>query len=203
MRSALASVLATAALALTACASGAGVEGTDGYRAGQTHDPYRVPTTPLTDTGGAPYSLARDTHKPLTLVFFGYTHCPDTCQTVMSTITTALARLSDADRRQVGMVFITSDPARDTGPVLRRYLDHFGTDFVGLTGKPSTIAAVGRPLAVYVAQGQRLPGGGRDLNSHSSQITGIIGNDTAPILWTQETSSADLAADIHTLLSKD
>ena len=203
MREALAGLLAIAVLALAGCGSAASEAGPDGYRAGQTHDPYPVPTTPLTDTEGKPYSLADDTHKPLTLVFFGYTHCPDTCQTVMSTITTALARLSDADRRQVGMVFVTSDPARDTGPVLRRYLDHFGTDFVGLTGSLPTIAAVGRPLAVYVAQGERLPSGGRDLNSHSSQITGIIGNDTAPILWTQETSSADLAADIHTLLSKD
>ena len=44
----------------------------------------RVPDIALTDTDGAPYSLASDTDKPLTLVFFGYTHCPDICQMVMA-----------------------------------------------------------------------------------------------------------------------
>jgi protein SCO1/2 len=187
---------------VSACGSG-DAEGSDGYRAGQTHDPYRVPATPLTDTDGQPYSLTKDTDKPLTLVFFGYTHCPDICQTVMSTITTALTRLDSADRDRVDMVFVTTDPARDDEAVLSRYLSHFDPSFVGLTGDLDTIAAIGKPLAVYVAQGQKLPSGGRDLNSHSTQISGITSDDTSPILWTQDTSSADLAADIHTLLQKD
>lgn len=200
MRRALAALVSLLALgSLAACSSSQADE--DGYRAGQTHQPYRVPATTLTDTDGQPYSLTEDTDKPLTLVFFGYSHCPDICQTVMSNLTSAMTRLDAADRDRVDVVFVTTDPARDTPDALRTYLDRFDPSFIGLTGDLATITRVGKPLAVYVADGEKLPTGGRDLNSHSTQVTGITADDTSPILWTQGTSSADLAADIHTLLN--
>ena len=200
MRRALATLVSLLALgSLAACSSSQADE--DGYRAGQTHQPYRVPATPLTDTDGQPYSLTKDTDKPLTLVFFGYSHCPDICQTVMSNLTSAMTRLDQADRDRVDVVFVTTDPARDTPDALRTYLDRFDPSFIGLTGDLATITRIGKPLAVYVADGEKLPTGGRDLNSHSTQVTGITADDTSPILWTQDTSSADFAADIHTLLN--
>ena len=200
MRRALATLVSLLALGpLAACSSSQADE--DGYRAGQTHQPYRVPATPLTDTDGQPYSLTKDTDKPLTLVFFGYSHCPDICQTVMSNLTSAMTRLDAADRDRVDVVFVTTDPARDTPDALRTYLDRFDPSFIGLTGDLATITRIGKPLAVYVADGEELPTGGRDLNSHSTQVTGITADDTSPILWTQDTSSADYAADIHTLLN--
>ena len=187
---------------LAGCASST-AEDQGGYRAGQVHDPYPVSATPLTDTDGRPYSLTRDTDKPVTLVFFGYSSCPDICQVVMANIASALTRLDDADRRSVDVVFVTTDPRVDTEQHLRDYLDSFDPSFIGLTGDLDTIAAVGKPLAVYVADGARLPSGGRDLNSHSTQITAITAEDTSPVLWTQDTSSADLAADLHTLLAEE
>jgi protein SCO1/2 len=197
-------VVALCLPALAAC-GGSSNANEDGYRAGQIHAPYDVPATTLTDTDGAPYSLVSDTDKPLTLVFFGYTNCPDICQVVMSNIGSAMTRLDEADRKDVDVVFVTTDPKRDTEQVLRTYLDAFDPtkSFIGLTGKLDAISKVGKPLAVYVADGEKLPSGGRDLNSHSTQITGITSDDTSPILWTQDTSSADLAADIHTLLQKE
>jgi len=187
---------------LAACGSSAADGDDDGYRAGQTHQPYEVPATPLTDTDDQPYSLVEDTDKDLTLVFFGYSHCPDICQIVMSNLSSAMTRLDEADRERVDVVFVTTDPARDTPEVLRRYLDAFDASFVGLTGDLDTIAAVGKPLAVHVGAGDKLPSGGRDVSSHSSQVTAITADDTSPLLWTQDTSSADFAADIHTLLNE-
>jgi protein SCO1 len=198
---ALAAVLCVALLAGCGNNSAADDEG-DGYRAGQTHDPYPVDPTPLTDTDNQPFSLVDDTEKDLTLVFFGYTTCPDVCQVVMSNLSSAMTRLDDADRERLDVVFVTTDPARDTPEVLRRYLDTFDPEFVGLTGDLDTIVEVGKPLAVYVADGAKLPSGGRDVSSHSSQITAITPDDTSPLLWTQDTSSADLAADIHTMLNE-
>lgn len=185
------------------CSGGSGGGPDGGYRAAQAHDPYPVSATPLTDTEGRPYSLAEDTDKPVTLVFFGYTSCPDICQVVMANIASALTRLDDADRADVDVVFVTTDPKVDTEQHLREYLDRFDPSFIGLTGDLDTIAAVGKPLAVYVADGERLPSGGRDLNSHSTQVTAITADDTSPMLWTQDTSSADLAADLHTLLAEE
>ena len=198
---ALAAVLCVGTLA--ACdSSAADDENGDGYQAGQTHLPYDVPAEPLTDTDNQPYSLVDDTDKDLTLVFFGYSQCPDICQVVMSNLSSAMTRLDDADRDRVDVVFVTTDPARDTPEVLRRYLDAFDPEFVGLTGDLGTIADIGEPLAVHVGQGEKLPSGGRDVSSHSSQVTAITADDTSPLLWTQDTSSADFAADIHTLLNE-
>ena len=191
------------AVLVAGCSGSSGGEADGGYRAAQAHDPYPVSATPLTDTEGRPFSLAEDTDKPVTLVFFGYTSCPDICQVVMANIASALTRLDDADRADVDVVFVTTDPKVDTEQHLREYLDRFDPSFIGLTGDLDTIAAVGKPLAVYVADGARLPSGGRDLNSHSTQVTAITADDTSPMLWTQDTSSADLAADLHTLLAEE
>ena len=160
-----------------------------------------MPPAPLTDTDGAAYSLTRDTDKPLTLVFFGYTHCPDICQVVMSSVASALTRLDEADRERVDVVFVTTDPARDTGPVLRDYLDSFDPTFIGLTGDLDAIVALGKPLAVAVEQGEKLPSGGYEV-AHSTHVSGIDADDEVSIVWTQGTSAADFASDIHQLLQK-
>ena len=161
--------------------------------------PYVVPATPLTDTDGASYSLVDDTDRRLTLVFFGYTNCPDICQVVMSTLASAMTRLDQADRDQVDVVFVTTDPARDDEAALRDYLDRFDPAFVGLTGPLPTIVDIGRDLAVAVEHGDKLPSGGYDL-SHGTAVLGIDVDDEVPIVWTQGTSAKQFASDVHQLL---
>jgi protein SCO1/2 len=198
LRLGLAGLLAAPLLA----GCGGDAAGSDEGLTGVTHAAYRVPATPLTDTDGRPFSLVRDTDKPLTLVFFGYSQCPDICQTVMSSLAVAVQRLDDAERADVDVVFVTTDPTRDTPTALRRYLDRYDPSFLGLTGDIETIAAIGKPLAVYVAQGEKLPTGGYDLNSHSTQVTAIGSDDRSRVLWPRDTSPAQFADDIHTLLQK-
>ena len=194
---ALAAVLLPAALQLTACGGG-----DDAPLTGAVLDePYVVPTTPLTDTDGASYSLAGDTDKRLTLVFFGYTHCPDVCQVVLSTLASAMTRLDEADHEQVDVVFVTTDPERDTGKVLRNYLDRFDPTFIGLTGPIGSIIDVGKGMAVAVEQGHKLPSGGYDV-THGTSVLAIDGGDEVPILWTQGTSATQFASDVHQLLEE-
>jgi protein SCO1/2 len=119
---------------------------------------------------------------------------------VMSNLASAMTRLDSADRRKVDVVFITTDPARDTTAVLRGYLDHYDPGFIGLTGDLQTIVDVAKPLAVYVSDGTKLPSGGYDLNTHSTQVTAIGSDDTSKVLWTMDTSSAQFAADIQAIL---
>jgi protein SCO1/2 len=199
MRSVLIAVLLAVGLLASACGSGGGST-TKFY--GITHDAYQVLPDPLTDTAGKPFSLVDDAHKPLTLVFFGYTHCPDICPMVMSSLASALTRLSDSEQSKVQVIFVTTDPSRDTPQVLRRYLDHYNKAFLGLTGPIEEISKIALPLAVYVAQGQKLPSGGYDLNTHSTQVTAIGTDHRARVLWDMDTSSAEFASDIHTLLQK-
>ncbi|MCW2795420.1 SCO family protein [Nocardioides sp.] len=195
---------ATGALVATLCgfALSACGGGDPGEFTGHVVDPpFAVPTAPLTDTSGHDFSLTADTDRRLTLVFFGYTHCPDICGVVMQSLTSAMTRLSADDRDQVDVVYVTTDPARDTEKVLRNYLDHLDPAFIGLTGDLKDIVATGRPLGVGITQGERLASGGYDV-THGTTITGVDGDDEAPVYWNEDTSSAEFAADIHSLLAK-
>ncbi|TWG96909.1 protein SCO1/2 [Nocardioides sp. J9] len=189
------------ALALAACGGGSDEEGA--FTGTRLKNPYQAPDTALTDTAGRPFSLAADTDKPLTLVFFGYTNCPDFCPMVLNNIAASLNRLDDGEREQVDVVLVTTDPARDDEKALRTYLDRFNKDFIGLTGDLGTIIDVGEPLAVYVNDGKKLPTGGYDLGGHSTFTLAIDEDDEAVVLWNQETSAAEFAADLHTLLTED
>ena len=135
-----------------------------GYHGAVLEQPYVVPETPLTDTDGEPYSLAADTDKPLTLVFFGYTHCPDICQVVMANLASALTRLDEA-RPRAGRRGL-----RDHRPGARRRADAAHATSTGSTrrssGSPATCdddhrrrqAARGRGRAGREAAERRLRG---------------------------------------------
>lgn len=155
-------------------------------------NPYTVPATPLTDTDGEPFSLADDTDKRLTMVFFGYVNCVDICPAVLNHLASAMTRLSDEDRKQVDVVMVTSDPETDTPESIRAYLDTFDESFIGLTSDFDTIEAVGRDLAVGIDRAD--PGG------HTTQIMGVDIDDQAPVYWSADTSPSQFADDIHTLL---
>lgn len=198
MRNGLAAALTALLVPLAACGGGDG--GGGGLHGTELDPPFEVSATPLTDTAGQPFSLTEDTDKPLTLVFFGYTHCPDICQAVMSSLATAVTRLDERDRDRVDVIFVTTDPARDTEDVLKRYLEHFDPSFVGLTGELDTIIDIAKPMGVGVTQGEKLPSGGYDI-THGTTITGVDAEDEGTIYWSESTSSADFAADIHTLLN--
>jgi protein SCO1/2 len=118
---------------------------------------------------------------------------------VMADLASAMTRLDDADRQQVDVVFVTTDPARDDETVLRDYLDHFDPGFVGLTGPLPTIVDIGNALAIAVEQGEKLPSGGYDV-THGTSVLGIDSDDEVPIVWTQGTSATQFASDVHQLL---
>ena len=93
----------------------------------------------LTDTSGSPFDFASKTQGYTTLLFFGYTHCPDMCPLQMSVIAQAFKKIPAAAAEQFKVVFVTTDPERDTPQVLRSWLDHFDKRFIGLTGSHAAI----------------------------------------------------------------
>lgn len=164
------------------------------------HEQYHAPDTMLTDTEGKPFSLASSTDKRLTLIFFGYTHCPDECPTTMATLASGMLQLDSADRDNVQVVFVTTDPARDTGPVIRHWLDRFDPSFVGVTGPLPKIKHAAEALGVPVSKGKRLPSGGYDV-THGTQVLALDGTNTVPVVWTLGATAPEFAHDIHQLLS--
>ena len=173
----------------------------DGYFGAVLDQPYTAPDVTLTATTEPAYNLRSSTTKPLTLVFFGYTKCPDVCAAVMSSLTSALTRLDDAQRDQVQVVFVTTDPKRDTAGVLQEWLGAFDPTFIGLTGPLPEIVEAGKALHVYVSDGMPLASGGYDV-SHGSEVIAIDAHDRTPIVWTEGTSSAEFASDIFRLLDQ-
>lgn len=212
-RSRTAAAVAAGLLLLAGCGSGSAGAGAESpVRDVRVHDddglngivlpkPYEAAGLALTATDGSAYRLAKDTGKPLTLVFFGYTHCPDICQVVMADLASALTRLEPGERDQVGMVFVTTDPARDDEGTLRAYLDRFDPAFEGLTGPLPRIVELGDSLGVPIEKGAKLPSGGYEV-SHGTNVVGLQPDGTGPVVWTQGTSPAQIAEDIHAVLSE-
>ncbi len=206
----LAAVGMVAALALTAsCASasdGSGAPGvkvnapssTSGYHGTTLAKPYTLPAVTLTDERGEPFNLAKDTNKPLTLVFFGYTNCPDICPTTVAGLTQALRRVPPEVRQQVSFVFITTDPARDTSARLSEWLGRFDDSYTGLTGSLATIKKVASQLGVGMTGKKRLPSGGYEVG-HGSQVIAFGTNNKARLVWTGGTAVAAYEQDITKL----
>lgn len=173
----------------------------DGYHGAGLPTPYPVPSVQLTDTEGEPFDLVGDTTNPVTLVFFGYTNCPDICNLVMADIASAMTRLEPEVAEDVQMLFITSDPKRDDPEAIREYLDRFDPSFEGLTGPLPRIEAAAQPLGVLIEGTKRLPSGGYEVG-HGSQIIGIGEDDKAQVVWTEGTAVGDLVSDITRLVEQ-
>jgi protein SCO1 len=172
-----------------------------GYQGGTSLSvPYTMPDITLTDTAGQPYNLASSPSKPVTLLFFGYTKCPDVCVTVLADVATALQRMPSADRDHIQMVFVTTDPARDKGKQIRAYLDRFDPTFVGLTGQIGTIKKAAVQVGVDIEGMKKLPSGGYEVG-HSAQVIGFD-HASGVVLWTPETPIAALKHDFSLLVER-
>jgi len=174
--------------------------GPDTYLGAEPVAPYSMPDVTLTATNGAPFNLIVDTGYPNTIVFYGYTHCSEVCPLVMSDLTAAYLQLPSEVRDDTQVVFITTDPARDTATVLREYLDHYDEDFVGLTGDLADITTAAQAMGVAIEGTEKLPSGGYNIG-HGAQVIGFHDNE-APVIWTEGTPADVMASDIEELAGR-
>ncbi|ETK32788.1 hypothetical protein MPTA5024_27940 [Microbispora sp. ATCC PTA-5024] len=160
--------------------------------------PIPEPDVTLTDTSGGPFDLRRETAGRLTLVYFGYTHCPDVCPTTMADLASALRDMPKADRAEIQVVFITTDPERDTPAVLRSWLASFDTSFVGLTGDYATIRAAAKSVGIALQEPASKKG---DYEvTHGAEVIAFDGAHQGHLVFTSGMSSSEYAADLHRLL---
>jgi protein SCO1/2 len=177
----------------------------DGLYGAVLDEPYPVPAISLEDTTGLRQKLSDRLDKPLTLVFFGYTNCPDICIAVMSDLASAMARLTEEQAAKVQVWFVTTDPARDDLETMRTYLARFDKSFLGLTGSLEDVVAAGSAFHLAIEKGKKLPTGGYEV-THSTPVLGIVpapgsAGGSVRVVWTEGTSAAKMAADIEDALA--
>ena len=140
-RAKLAAALLSALAAVAACGSNQ-----DTLAGTVVTPPLSRPTQILVDDKGDPFTVADRPSDELTVLFFGYTHCPDFCPTTAADLAAARAELPTRLRERLTVVFVSEDPARDSPAALRRWLDRFDPAFIGVIGGNAASAEMLREL---------------------------------------------------------
>lgn len=162
--------------------------------------PLRKPAFTLRTTSGSPFTFRAATAGKLTYLYFGYTHCPDACPITMATLSAAIREQSAAVRHRIVVVFVTVDPARDTGPVLAAWLDNFYPGIVGLTGTQAAIQSAEKAAGVKMAEVERDPGTDYTVQ-HSAIVIAYSPDGLAHAVYPEGTKPETFSHDMPLLLS--
>ena len=113
-------------------------------------EPRELPSVRFTATDGTDFSSESLAGQP-TLLFFGFTNCPDICPLTLQTLATALAEIEKRNpKRAPHVAFVSVDPRRDTPARIDAYLDNFDPDFIGLSAPDAKLAPLLAALGVSV-----------------------------------------------------
>ena len=170
--------------------------GEDGWRGSPLETGSSIPDVTLTDVEREPVALAEDTAGTPTLLFFGYTSCPDICPIHLAAIASAMEQ-SGVGHDDLDVVFVTVDPERDTPERIGEWLENFDRRFVGLTGEMDEIerALDALDLPGPVVEGVD-PRGEGELIGHSAQVIGFDADGEVRRVWPFGTRRADWIADL-------
>lgn len=170
-----------------------GNNGTGPYRGVGLNPPQPRPNFTLTDTSGAAFSFGQRTSGHPTLLFFGYTNCPDVCPTTMADINRALTTIPAATQKQTYVVFVSTDVKRDTGPVIAAWLKNFqpgvAATFVGLHGSQTQLEAAETAAHIPLAEDEG--------QTHAANVLLYGPDDYARVTFLQgEKESEQIAHDL-------
>ncbi|MER5883813.1 SCO family protein [Streptomyces sp. NPDC001941] len=209
---AAAALVAAAGLTLTACGGGSDAAKGDSPVADVSADtsdkaatvldrPFTKPDLVLTDTQGKKFDLRERTKGKPTLIYFGYTHCPDVCPLTMSNIAIAKKKLSKADQDKLQVVFVTTDPDRDTPAELGKWLPAAGDpSFTGLTGAFPAIQAGARQLGIGIDPAKKEKDGSV-VSMHGAQVIAFSPKtDQGYVLYGEDTTADDYAKDLPKII---
>jgi protein SCO1/2 len=175
-----------------------GAAGWVGWDAMQGRQPAIGGPFTLVDQNGRTVTNEMLKGKP-TLIYFGYTFCPDVCPTSLLLMETAIEKLGPDAAKKVNLVFITIDPERDTQKLIKDYVSNFSPTFIGLTGTPEQVTAAARAYRVYY---QKVPGkdGAPYLMDHSSIVYLLDRNGRFVTHFTHEAKAEAIAAGVERLI---
>ncbi|WP_418789251.1 SCO family protein [Paraburkholderia pallida] len=155
-------------------------------------------TFALTADTGKPITGA-DLHGDTTLVYFGYTHCPDVCPETMARLMQVIEKLGP-DAQHVRILFISVDPARDTPQALHAYVGAFDAEHaLGLTGTDAQIESLAKRYRVAYQMEKRDPDGSYEV-THSSAVYVFDAQGHARLLATDKDSPDAIAHDVRRVI---
>ena len=163
--------------------------------------PLPKPEIRMRTVEGQDFDLIRDTRGYLTLLFFGYTHCPDVCPVHVANVSKVLKELPLDVSGKVRFVFITTDPERDTPEKLKNWLANFHPGFIGLTGTAEEIKQAQLSLGLLPA-GRELPDSTKPeayLVSHAAVVFAFTPDDSAHVIYPFGIRQTDWANDLPIL----
>lgn len=165
------------------------------------NEPVPMPDAVLTDDDGKPFDLRKETEGYVTLLYVGYTHCPDICPTHLYEMSEAIKRLPEKTAEQVKVVFVTADPERDTPEVMKAYVDTFDPNFIGLTGTREETDAFQETLGIPVATRTDLGGGNYAVN-HAAYVIAFTKDQVAYTVYPSGMGMKEWLNDLPLLVSK-
>jgi len=162
--------------------------------------PVAKPSGTLTDDTGKPFNIKTDTAGAVTLLFFGYTHCPDECPLTMSNTGAALRMIPAADRAKVRVLFVSVDPGTDTQARLRSYLGAFNPAFIGLRGSLAQVEAMEKQTGLPIGQSFKDSAGQVQID-HATEMFAFGTDNVATEAFFPSTPPASLAHDLKLLVA--
>ena len=164
--------------------------------------PQAKPDFILTTMDGMPFDFRRETEGKLTLLFFGYTHCPDICPVHMANIGRVLKELPAEDVARIMVVFVTTDPERDTPERLQGWLGGFHPGIVGLTGSVDAIHAAQVATRLMPASKEVVDSAapGNYFVAHAGQVLAFTSDGLSHIVYPFGMRLADWANDLPILV---
>lgn len=142
---------------------------------------------------------ADDYRHHLVLLYFGYTECPDQCPTTLTTLANALHTLGP-QASQVRVLFVSVDPKRDTTAVLKRYVNNFGPEFVGLRGDQAELTALSKRYRIAYHYENPDKYGNYEVD-HSSAVFVFDRDGRARLLAQSDNTAQQVASDLRRLLA--
>ncbi|MEX0869666.1 MAG: SCO family protein [Nitriliruptoraceae bacterium] len=203
-------LLAAVALAAASCSpttstalTPAGLErGPDGWHAIAVDGEERLPSVTLARTDGTPFVLPDDALGTPTLLYFGYTSCPDICPIHLAAISSAMAT-TGVSFDELDVLFVSVDPARDTPERIDEYLANFDRRITGLHGDLATVsdAIAQLDLPGPVVEGPD-PRGDGDLVGHPAHVIGFDAAGAGRRVWPFGARRADWVDDLPRVIEE-
>jgi protein SCO1/2 len=195
-------IFATAFAGVLLVLAGCGVSAESGrgvYRGAALAHAIPRPSFTLSDTHGQPFDFRAKTHNTVTLLFFGYLNCPDVCPVHMTNIASVMRGLPYDVASRIRVVFITTDPARDTPEKLQAWLGNFDPSFIGLRGSPEQVKAIEASVNVPPAVAAAPDSSGSYEVGHAAQVIAFTPDDSAHVVYPFGTRQADWVHDLPLL----